>query len=1064
MKKLLLFIGVLMSIFAGAQIVTPPGFTRLSQKYIWLGVMPPTDTLQSKYGFAGLSDKPDSVYWGNGTYWRNISRGTPNLAGDSVYQRTDSVFYKTLNVEHFSGIVLQAIQWTDPLPGDHNVIGPDGKTIVNQRPTDQACDNTTNIGLSHINGLVYAYPSGFYNIACVQYAITTSATFALDAFTGSPGQFRTDAVVLQAGSGIVILKGDNSDDQVGGTKTVDPATQILLSYITINSDGVVINVSSTTIYYDNLAGEWTHTIFGAPTINFAYGTNPLAPSDSSIRLTVLPNNSGFRFTSPTTQSSAGKRLTFFIRHDATVNNARNWVLRKMNGINQVSGSAAITLTAQRGYNKTAAFNTQWQLISIDMADFGGQDAFTGFEWRNTATGGTVNQQIDSIRVESGVNTTPASGSQNSATTYTANQNAAHVDQPNDNINILGGRNIYTRADGLKTIMIEDGVNTTDNNNFKKDSIVLYTPPDYTHTFTAAGWTKAANFNTFATETVVAGGVQIASSHTGIGTDWIYAPWHSMADNTTMEMTFTLDVIGGSNPLIGFVRNSFGAITVGGIMYLALDEININGSTAGFNHWNLHDLIRMRFSLDYSTFKVDVYNITQNKFDSYTYAGSNYAYITTSAPAIYITNATITVKDFRFYSRNYNPDLMIAGDSHWLQAGGSVPIGYDSTTGGRIQANSNLNVSVFAKSSATLPLFLASFPEFKKLKPKKVLFDVGFVNVFNGDPVGTWGPLYQAAVDSILNMGCKVILVRDFPATTTETAPIGLFVDSIYANDTDVNIIDLYATTPMYDAGDAFHHDAAYFEPDIYGHPNNAGAKAIADYILPRLKNFGRYRSAGGGGGGGGGGTDSPDRINGTATIDVNSDVTGHYQRFLYDHGDGHTGYLQFSSGDEGLKSEITDGTITMRTEMSFDAGFLMRYIDGSGTYQVNMNAAGLNYNTDISAAYTDRSLPDVGGVKKIVSDTAQNIISNLLIVFKGTATLNFGSTSASSSNDLTITATGASVGDPVSLGLPASIDANSTYTAWVSATNTVTVRFNNYQSVGAIDPASGTFKVIVYKY
>jgi hypothetical protein len=81
-----------------------------------------------------------------------------------------------------------------------------------------------------------------------------------------------------------------------------------------------------------------------------------------------------------------------------------------------------------------------------------------------------------------------------------------------------------------------------------------------------------------------------------------------------------------------------------------------------------------------------------------------------------------------------------------------------------------------------------------------------------------------------------------------------------------------------------------------------------------------------------------------------------------------------------------------------------------------------------------------------------------------TASLNFSSTSAQSSADLTITVTGAADGDAVSLGVPnGSVNNNSNYTAWVSASNTVTVRFNNYSS-GSIDPASGTFRVSVIKY
>jgi hypothetical protein len=81
----------------------------------------------------------------------------------------------------------------------------------------------------------------------------------------------------------------------------------------------------------------------------------------------------------------------------------------------------------------------------------------------------------------------------------------------------------------------------------------------------------------------------------------------------------------------------------------------------------------------------------------------------------------------------------------------------------------------------------------------------------------------------------------------------------------------------------------------------------------------------------------------------------------------------------------------------------------------------------------------------------------------GSATLDFPSTTTLLSADLTITVTGAADGDVVSLGVPnAAVNANTSYSAWVSAANTVTVRFNNYSS-GTVNPASGSFKVFVTK-
>jgi len=120
---------------------------------------------------------------------------------------------------------------------------------------------------------------------------------------------------------------------------------------------------------------------------------------------------------------------------------------------------------------------------------------------------------------------------------------------------------------------------------------------------------------------------------------------------------------------------------------------------------------------------------------------------------------------------------------------------------------------------------------------------------------------------------------------------------------------------------------------------------------------------------------------------------------------------------------------------------------------------------------------DEGSRQTVAEDGTINYVANNLEFTEGstvhilaktltaTATLDFGSTSPSTSTDLTITVTGAADGDAVSIGVPnGSVNANSNFTAWVSATNTVTIRFNNYQTVGSIDPASGTFRASVIKY
>jgi hypothetical protein len=83
---------------------------------------------------------------------------------------------------------------------------------------------------------------------------------------------------------------------------------------------------------------------------------------------------------------------------------------------------------------------------------------------------------------------------------------------------------------------------------------------------------------------------------------------------------------------------------------------------------------------------------------------------------------------------------------------------------------------------------------------------------------------------------------------------------------------------------------------------------------------------------------------------------------------------------------------------------------------------------------------------------------------RGSGTLDFGSIAHHSEEVLTFTVTGAAEGDVVSIGVPnASNLTNVIYTAWVSAANTVSVKCSNLDQSAAKDPASGTFKVTVFK-
>ena len=84
-------------------------------------------------------------------------------------------------------------------------------------------------------------------------------------------------------------------------------------------------------------------------------------------------------------------------------------------------------------------------------------------------------------------------------------------------------------------------------------------------------------------------------------------------------------------------------------------------------------------------------------------------------------------------------------------------------------------------------------------------------------------------------------------------------------------------------------------------------------------------------------------------------------------------------------------------------------------------------------------------------------------IFTGQATLDFPSIGSNATETLTMTVSGATVGDSVALGPPAAIEAGLTWAGVVTAADTVTIRLHN-RTGGAIDPASATWRATVIEY
>jgi len=151
-----------------------------------------------------------------------------------------------------------------------------------------------------------------------------------------------------------------------------------------------------------------------------------------------------------------------------------------------------------------------------------------------------------------------------------------------------------------------------------------------------------------------------------------------------------------------------------------------------------------------------------------------------------------------------------------------------------------------------------------------------------------------------------------------------------------------------------------------------------------------------------------------------------------------------------------------------DSGNVVALINGNniayGSASVDFNDGTFNSSGDVTLGNS--------GFAQIVINQDSSGVSNVTLPISGTlayritsvAFLNFPNTTAGSSSDLTMTLTGAVVGDAVILGVPnGSTSTNGVFTAWVSASDTIKVRFTNTNLATAIHPPNGTFRATIAK-
>jgi hypothetical protein len=204
-------------------------------------------------------------------------------------------------------------------------------------------------------------------------------------------------------------------------------------------------------------------------------------------------------------------------------------------------------------------------------------------------------------------------------------------------------------------------------------------------------------------------------------------------------------------------------------------------------------------------------------------------------------------------------------------------------------------------------------------------------------------------------------------------------------------------------------------------------------------------------------------------------------------GDGNSGITTDANGQPMIGGNVSNKTLSMSLVQgaTLNLAGLSAFSDNDDDIGFSFGATDFSNGEDVSLIGDLKNMPGSGGLGitgMVIYDsratpkglqtfgnnyvTDPNSYADKRYVDARMLTLtgirDFPSTAAGAVSDLTISSvTGAEVGDACIVGVPnGSVTATATYWCWVSATNTVTIRFSPKATE---DPASGTFRVTVYK-
>lgn len=163
----------------------------------------------------------------------------------------------------------------------------------------------------------------------------------------------------------------------------------------------------------------------------------------------------------------------------------------------------------------------------------------------------------------------------------------------------------------------------------------------------------------------------------------------------------------------------------------------------------------------------------------------------------------------------------------------------------------------------------------------------------------------------------------------------------------------------------------------------------------------------------------------------------------------------------GYNANVGTNNLTNATAIGYNST-----VTASNTIQLgDANVTTVNVGTGTTAKIVAGGLQVTGGtpaVAEVLTSDASGNATWSINHIDIRPNLDFPNTLPGTSSQISVTLTGANVGDLVVLG-SVSESSNSCYTAFVETLNTVTIKFNNY-GITAINPVIGSYRIRVFTY